>query len=326
MKILLVGVGVIGTVYGTNLAAAGDTISVLAHGARTAEVAKGGLSARDVSDGSIASASVQMVSDPGADAYDVVLVAVTRDQVAAACASLTALAGDPTILLLGNGISRGAVSGAVRGRVCLGFPGVGGTLIGRTVDYVRIKPQPLALESIDDPRLEELAVHLSARGFAVQRVDDMDGWLKYHVVLVACICAALYRCGCDTQRLGRDRRALHLMCAAVSEGFGSLRWQGVGGMPANLRVLHNRGLTAVAAAYWGRTMRASTGELWFGAHARHAIAEMHALSADVLEGVGEDDGVARLRELLAPNGWKNLRDSSLPDSVSPIGDLAKLRS
>ena len=83
-------------------------------------------------------------------------------------------------------------------------------------------------------------------------------------------------------------------------------------MPANLRVLHSRGLTAVAAAYWGRTMRASTGELWFGAHARHAIAEMHALSADVLEGVGVDDGVASLRELLDPNGWRSLRDSSLP--------------
>ena len=36
-------------------------------------------------------------------------------------------------------------------------------------------------------------------------------------------------------------------------------------------------------------------------HARHATTEMHALSADVLEGVGEDDGVARLRELLDPN-------------------------
>ena len=146
MKILLVGVGVIGTVYGANLAAAGDTISVLAHGDRTAVAAKHGLSARDVADGRTVSAPVQVVSDPGADAYDVVLVAVTRDQLSAACASLTALAGAPTILLLGNGVARGAVSGAARGRVCLGFPGVGGTLVGETVDYVRIKPQPLALE------------------------------------------------------------------------------------------------------------------------------------------------------------------------------------
>lgn len=313
MKILFVGAGVIGTVYGANLAAAGDTVALLAHGTRTAEVVKRGLNARDVADGGIVSASVQVVSDAGADAYDIVVVAVTRDQLSTACASLTALARAPTILLLGNGIGRGAISGAARERVCLGFPGVGGTLTGGTVDYVRIKPQPFALEASDDPRLEELAVHLVSRGFAVQRVDDMDGWLTYHAVLVACICAALYRCGTDTQRLGRDRRTLHLMCMAVSQGFRSLRRQRVEGMPANLRFLHHRSLTAVAIAYWGRTMRASTGELWFGAHARHAVAEMRALSADVLERVGEDDGVARLRELLDPNG----SSSRLPASPLP---------
>jgi hypothetical protein len=48
MKILIVGAGVIGTVYGAHLAAAGNHISVLSHGRRTDEVAAGGLSARDV--------------------------------------------------------------------------------------------------------------------------------------------------------------------------------------------------------------------------------------------------------------------------------------
>ena len=127
----------------------------------------------------------------------------------------------------------------------------------------------------------------------------MDGWLRYHAVLVACICAALYRCGTDTQRLGRDRRTLHLMCVAVTQGFRSLRRQGVDGMPSNLRLLHSRGLTPVAIAYWGRTMRASTGELWFGAHARHAVAETHALGRELLSRLGEDEGAADLRELLS---------------------------
>jgi len=48
MKMLIVGAGVIGTVYGAHLAAAGNHISVLSHGRRTDEVAAGGLSARDV--------------------------------------------------------------------------------------------------------------------------------------------------------------------------------------------------------------------------------------------------------------------------------------
>jgi len=300
MKILLVGAGVIGTVYAANLAAAGDDVSVLAHRERTDEVAKNGLRAREVSDGSLAEAAVHVVSEPGVDAYDLVLVAVTRDQLVTACASLNSLLGAPTILLLGNSTGRGAVPSAARGRVCLGFPGVGGRLIGGTAEYVRVKPQPTALEAVHDPCLEATAAHLTSRAFAVQRIDDMDGWLEYHAVLVACICAALYRCGTDTHRLGRDHRTLHLMCVAVAEGFRSLRRQGVKGAPSNLSLLHSRVLTPVAIAYWGRTMRASTGELWFGAHARHAVEEMRALGRDVLSRLGEHEGVAELRELLSP--------------------------
>jgi ketopantoate reductase len=263
-------------------------------------VAGSGLKARDATDGRIVAASVQVVAKPDADVYDLVLVAVTRDQFSEACASLTALVGAPTILLLGNSPGRGAVPGGVRGRVCLGFPGVGGTLLSGTAEYVRIKPQPSALEATHDPHLEELAAHLGECGFAVQRVDDMDGWLKYHAVLVACICAALYRCGSDTQRLARDRQTLHLMCVAVTQGFTSLRRQRVDGMPRNLRVLHSRLLTPIAVAYWSRAMRASTGELWFGAHARHAVEEMQALGVDVLSRLGEQDASASLRELLGP--------------------------
>jgi len=39
MKMLIVGAGVIGTVYGAHIAAAGNQVSVLSHGRRTAEVA-----------------------------------------------------------------------------------------------------------------------------------------------------------------------------------------------------------------------------------------------------------------------------------------------
>ena len=35
MKVLIVGAGVVGTVYGAHLAAAGSTVQVLSHGPRT---------------------------------------------------------------------------------------------------------------------------------------------------------------------------------------------------------------------------------------------------------------------------------------------------
>jgi hypothetical protein len=99
---------------------------------------------------------------------------------------------------------------------------------------VRIAQQPTALDEIRDPRLDELQRALESRGFAVQRVRDMSGWLAYHAVFVASISAALYHCQTDPQRLASDREELRLMCRAIAQGFQALRTQGVVGLPRNL--------------------------------------------------------------------------------------------
>jgi ketopantoate reductase len=95
MKVLFVGTGVTGTVYGAHLAAAGSTVWVLSHGPRTDEVAAGGLCARDVLGGGRADAKAAVVPD-ASGIYDIVLVAVRRDQLASACAGLADLARKPT--------------------------------------------------------------------------------------------------------------------------------------------------------------------------------------------------------------------------------------
>ena len=89
MKVFIVGAGVIGTVYGAHLAVAGSTVDVLSHGPRTDEVAAAGLCARDVTGGGFADAEAAVVPD-ASGTYDIVLIAVRRDQLASACAGLTA--------------------------------------------------------------------------------------------------------------------------------------------------------------------------------------------------------------------------------------------
>ena len=164
-----------------------------------------------------------MVPDAGGD-YDVVLVAVRRDQLASACAGLAVLAGKPAVVFFGNNpAGRAAIPGDVPGDAYLGFPGVGGVMTGGTADYVRIRQQPTALPQSADSRLAALESALSSRGFAIQRVADMDGWLAYHAAFVACVAAALYRCGTDPVRLAADRPALTLMCQAITGAFAGLR-------------------------------------------------------------------------------------------------------
>ncbi len=281
MKILIVGAGVIGTVYGAHLAAAGHKISVLSHGPRTDEVAVGGLSAHDVLGGQRTNAEAAVVPD-ASGGYDMVLVAVRRDQLTSACAELVVLAGQPAVVFFGNNpAGRPAITVDTPGDIYLGFPGIGGVMTGGTADYVRIRQQPTALQEASDPRLAALESALAGRGFAVQRVADMDGWLAYHAAFVACIAAALYRCGTDPARLAADRVTLRLMCRAITQAFAALRAEGTAGLPRNLAVLHSPPLRAVAARYWARTMRSPAGELCFAAHSRHAETEMRALGNDV---------------------------------------------
>ena len=60
----------------------------------------------------------------------------------------------------------------------------------------------------------------------------MDGWLAYHAAFVACVAAALYRCGTDPVRLAADRATLTLMCRAITGAFAALRASGTAGLPS----------------------------------------------------------------------------------------------
>jgi 2-dehydropantoate 2-reductase len=182
----------------------------------------------------------------------------------------------------------------VPGQVYLGFPGVGGVMTRGVADYVKIRQQPTALPDASDPRLAALESALSGRGFAVQRVTDMDGWLAYHAAFVACVAAALYRCGTDPVRLAADRATLTLMCRAITGAFAALRTDGTAGLPRNLAVLHSPLLRAVAVRYWARTMRSPMGELCFAAHSRHAEAEMRALGQDVAARITNSPALTKL--------------------------------
>lgn len=308
MKVLVVGAGVIGTVYGAHLGAAGHTVHVLSHPPRTDGIAARGLTARDALTGIGTEATARVVDSAAADRYDLVLVAVRFGQIARAAGQLTALGGGPTVLFFGNNPpGRAAIPASVAGSVRLGFPGVGGVLRDGVADYVRIRQQPTALQASGGAGLDEFGQLLRQQGFGVQRVTDMAGWLTYHAAFIACVAAALGRCGTDAGRLSRDRDILRLMCAAITEAFAALRQEGIAGLPRNLSILHSPLLKAVAERYWARTMRSPRGELCFAAHARNAADEMRALADQISTRLTDRPSTSQLRQLLAADGQQHCR-------------------
>lgn len=283
MKILLIGSGVIGTVYGAQLAAAGHNVSVYAHGKRTEQVKKFGLIVKDISTGVLLQQHVKVVKNPKGAVYDLVLISIREDQLASVFPIVRELKGEPTILFFGNNPNgRSVFPKKLSKTVELGFPGIGGSMAGNTVEYIRISQQPTAIQTNASIRTLAFAKTLESRGFKIEEVTDMDGRLLYHAVFVASISAALYLCNTDPVRLSGDRAILSLMCKAIEEGFRALRSRGIRGEPLNLHILHLPLLHQFAIMYWGHTFRSPMGELEFAAHARHAQVEMEELEQAVL--------------------------------------------
>jgi ketopantoate reductase len=301
MEVLLIGAGVIGTVYGSHLSADGQLVSVLAHGAHTDAIAEGGLAATDLATGVRTVAPVKVLDQASGVSCNLVLIAVRADQLGSVAGSLHSLAGRPALLFFGNNpYGHSGLPAGLPGPVQLGFPGIGGSMVGGGAEYVRISQQPTTLETGGPAAVTEFAAVMSRRGFAVTRTASIDGWLAYHAVFVGSIAAALYRFHGSAAELSADRPALSLMCRSIEEGFTALGRRGVSGLPRNLRVLHQPALRAVAVRYWAHTLASPVGEQCFAAHSRHAEPEMRALAAAAVRQAGSASNITHLRELLGP--------------------------
>ena len=282
MNVLIIGTGVIGSVYGAELAAAGHQVAVLEHHNRIGQGEQSELITSDTAGGRTLRQPVTLVTDAAARPRDLILVAVRADQLPMVFPTLRRLAGHPTILFFGNNPEgRAAIPADLAGSVTLGFPGVGGFVRDGIVQYQRIPQQATTLQAGGGPAVDNFGHSLRERGFPVTRTEQMDGWLAYHAVFVASVAAALYRCGTSPTRLAADRRTLRLMCRAVEEGFAALAGRGVKGVPRNLRLLHRPILRRLAVRYWARTFRSPMGEACLAAHARHAEPEMRSLMTSV---------------------------------------------
>lgn len=300
MNVVLVGAGVVGSVYGAELAGAGHQVATLAHEGHSGHDGQIEIVTHDTVADRTLREQVSIVADLASPAWDMILVTVRAEQLATVVPLLRQVAGHATILFFGNNPEgRSAIPSDLGSSVALGFPGVGGFLHDGVVHYQHISQQRTTLQAGGGRALEEFEQSLRGRGFPTSRVADMDGWLAYHAVFVACVAAALYRCDTSPARLANDRDTLKLMCRAIEEGFAALSRRGVGGAAGSLRLLHHPVLRPVAVRYWARMLRSPMGEACFAAHARHAQGEMHWLMRSVVAlAEGPAPSVGNLRELV----------------------------
>jgi 2-dehydropantoate 2-reductase len=100
MKILVYGAGVIGSLYGGKLQMSGHSVTMLARNERLAEIRKDGLTLENVSSGVCSVIRTEATDHLSPeDNYELVVIAVRRDQLARIAPELVANARIPTFLL-----------------------------------------------------------------------------------------------------------------------------------------------------------------------------------------------------------------------------------
>src|SRR5262245_21671943 len=127
MRVLVIGAGVIGSVYAGHLADAGHDVTVLARSRRLADLRRSGLRLR-LGSGPVRTPDITVTGVVPAAPLDLVMVAVRREQ-ATAAAEQASHASTTTAMLFGNyaGMVAALAAAAGPGRaVVVGFPGVGG--------------------------------------------------------------------------------------------------------------------------------------------------------------------------------------------------------
>jgi 2-dehydropantoate 2-reductase len=286
MNILVYGAGVIGTLYAAQLQEGGHRVTVMARGARLADIRRHGLELEEVTTGARSITQVATTERLGADdGYEIALIAVRRDQLASAMPELTANQHVPTVLfMLNNPLGSAELTKALGSdRVLLGFPGAGGTLDGHIVRYVMIAQQPTTLGEFGGQRtqrLRSIAKAFRDSGFRTRTDRNMDAWLKAHAFFVTAISGAIYLAGGDCRRLSEDNAMLRLMISGVQEGFAVVRALGFTVTPFPLRVLFTWLPQAFAVHYWRRFLAADMADCVFGRHARAAPTEMREIAND----------------------------------------------
>lgn len=296
MKIIILGAGVQGTVFGVRLAEVGHEITLISRRNRATELHQFGAVIQNALTGETRTASPAVLENlPPELAADLCLVTVRREQIDTVLPDLAQATAIPRIVFMVNHAngSNNLFASLGRPRVVLAFPGIAGSNDDGVVRYVEVSQQHTVVE--DDAK--DVVSLFRDAGFRVDRVRDVDAWLQRHAVFITAIAGALYEKDCDARRLAADSEAVVRFIRAVREGWEALDRKHITGAPLALRTIFRWVPLRFAVYYWCRLLRSSRGDLYFARHARHAPAEIAAIAADV-RSLTADSGTPDLTRLL----------------------------
>lgn len=230
-KVLVYGAGPLGSLFAARLQAGGHAVTLLSRGQRLADLRQYGVVLEDGQTGERTITHLPLVEGLSPDdAYDLVLVIMRKNRVAAILPALAANHHTPNVLFMHNNAAGPGelVSALGQQRVLLGFPMSAGMFVDghvvRCLAGTEKEPVAIPIGEVDGSltgRLRQVGEWLSAMpGYNVELRSDMDAWLKCHVALLfPSIAPATFAAGLDRFRFARTRDLAVLTVRAIREAF-----------------------------------------------------------------------------------------------------------
>ncbi len=242
MRVLIIGVGVIGSFNAARLAGGDVDVTLLARGRRLADLREHGIVLENAFSRRQSITRVPLVGrlDPG-DVYDLAIVIVRRNQIASVLPMLASNTKIPSVLFLGNNAGgQDDMTGALgRQRVLIGTVNAGGERQGHVVRYIYSRRIPVLLSELDGaptPRAEAIVRMFNSAGLGARLAKDIDARQKTHAAGL-CIAGAMYMCGGDIRRLAHTPSAIRLFVHAYREALRALHDTGVPIRPRAIRLI-----------------------------------------------------------------------------------------
>ncbi|MDA8212037.1 MAG: hypothetical protein M0021_09195 [Clostridia bacterium] len=227
-RLLIVGAGVIGSIYAVKFSEAGYNVSIFARSKRLIELKENGLLYKKGN--KILKANVHIISGLlKEDKYDFVFVAVRFEQIIPALYDLAENESDSFVTMVNTAKGYEEWSGIIgTEKLIVAFPGAGGGIENGVLHY-KLTPffvQPTTFGVLTGNktwRIEELANIFKVSKFPNTICNNMDAWQKSHLAMVIPMANAIYLDGGNAYTTSKNNEAMIKMCSWLKENFRALK-------------------------------------------------------------------------------------------------------
>lgn len=296
-KILIIGAGVIGSIYAVNLSKAGYSVTMVARASRLAELQENGLLFHNSKTNNIDKAEVKvinMISDY--DIYDYIFVTVRYEHIDNVLLEIKSNFSQNVVTMTNNPLGYDKWEQILgKGRIIPAFPGAGGK-IERGVLHYKLTTKLIQsttfgeLSGDKSARILDLYDILKSSGFPVSTCNNMDAWQKSHLAMVLPMANAIYFDGGDNYSTSRNRQAIHNMSLSLKENFNFLKSIGIIITPAKLNIFRICPVCFLNL-FLKLLYRTKFAQVLISNHANKARHEMNLLNKDFVK-LAQEKGIS----------------------------------